>query len=521
VVPFLGGRALKFSRARRTRLDLGQGRGGRLRLRGAFSIQAVVRLDAVPPSKVSLVSKWRIASGGRSYELGITPSRRLFFTVSSTGLWPKGARELLSSRPLKSHVVYAVAAVYEPGAAMRLFVNGVSGGETSFGVPPFVFDSRTPVLLGNRFGSERDCAFEGLVGPVDFYDRALGREETAQWASRHRITAPPEPEFPSLKPPYDLDAIREEVRRWYEKLAAPGRPYGAYRLRVASPPDLYASCDIAWIRWMMNDLNLTDDQRREWIGFIQDQQIPADGSYRHITGHCKAHAFCHATGALNMLGGRHRYRPKFLDAYLPAERVPEWLGAIDWVNQWGGSHDIWGAGVPLTATPSTPQAWKDSVFSWLRSEVDPATGFWRKGVKARSELEYLGGAFHIWPLYAVAGRPIPYPERVVDSVLKLARADGSFDGGFGYGNMDGVWILEYMLRRTEYRRDEILHVLERNLHGLMALYSTDRRRFLRDAHGTESRIAALAILQSALPRLFRSRKPWRNPWGRRRLFVIR
>ena len=120
-----------------------------------------------------------------------------------------------------------------------------------------------------------------------------------------------------------------------------------------------------------------------------------------------------------------------------------------------------------------------------------------------------------------SGRPIPYPERVVDSVLKLVRADGSFDGRYGYGNMDGVWILQYMLRRTGYRRKEILKVLERNLHGLMSLYNTDRSYFLSDAHGTESRIATLAILESALPGLFRSRKPWRNPWGRRELFVIR
>ena len=265
----------------------------------------------------------------------------------------------------------------------------------------------------------------------------------------------------------------------------------------------------------------TAQERAEWIRFIQDQQSAEDGSYRHRTGHCKTHAFCHATGALNMLGGRQRHEPKLLETYLDVAGVPAWMDSINWVNQWGGSHDIWGAGVPLTASPQTPAAWKEAVFRWLGDTVDPETGFWRKGVKARSQLEYLGGAFHIWPLYAIDGRRLPYPERVIDSVLKLQRSDGSFDGDFGYGNMDGVWVLQYLAERHSHRRAEVLAALQRNLRGLMDIYNRAPGRFLANAHGTESRIATLAILQTALPERFTSTKPWRNPWHERKLFIIR
>ena len=176
--------------------------------------------------------------------------------------------------------------------------------------------------------------------------------------------------------------------------------------------------------------------------------------------------------------------------------------------------------MPLVSTPATPQVWKDALFAWLDAEVDPRTGFWRKGVKARSPLQYLGGAFHIWPAYAAAGRPLPCPERVVDGVLKLQRPNGSFDGGFDYGNMDGVWVLEHLCKRHAYRRKDVLAALARNLRGLMDLYNTAPGRFFTDAHSTESRIATLAILQAALPRMLTSRKAWRNPWHRRELFVI-
>ncbi len=521
IVPFRGEWALRFERRGRTLLDLGQGDGEKLRLTGPLTLATVVQLESMPTTKVSLISKWLLRAGGRSYELGVSPSGQVFFTISASGSWPKDAKELLSTRTLRPGVPYHLAAVYEPGRRMAVFINGHPSGESTLGVPESVFDSDTPVYLGNRFGGEKSCGIDGLIAGVWFHEKALDAKTVAGLAADWNLTAEPKPEFPPLAPPYDLDAIKERVQAWYGRLQAPGQQYGAYRLTTAKPADLYASADIAWIRWVMDDLDLTDEQRSEWIDFIQDQQNHEDGSYRHITGHCKTHAFCHATGALNMLGGPHRFRPRLLEQYLNVEKVPEWLDGINWVRQWGASHDIWGAGVPLICSPETPQVWKDAVFAWLDAEVDPRTGYWRKGVEARSPLEYLGGAFHIWPAYAAVERPILYPERVIDSVLKLEQPNGSFDGHFNYGNMDGVWVLEYLSKKTPHRRDEVSAALARNLHGLMKMYNTLPWRFLSDAHGTESRIATLGILQSAHPELLKTTKPWRNPWYRRELFVLR
>lgn len=520
-VPFRDGLALKFERSRGTFLSLGQGEGGSLRFRGALTLAAVVQLDTEAPGKVSLISKWHLVRGGRSYELGVTGSGQLFFTVSASGSWPEKALELMSTRPLERGVPSAVLAVFDPGRRMALYVNGVPSGERTDRVPDRLFDSLTPLWLGNRFGSEKACALDGRIAEVCFFDEALDAAAAAAWAGERRLRQPPAPEFPVLDPPYDLDRIADRTRAWYRRLEAPGEPYGAYRLRPWLQPDLYASADIAWIRWMMNDLDLTDEQRGQWIRFIQDQQDPEDGSYRHITGHCATHAFCHATGALNMLGGKQRHEPRILAPYRETERVPGWLDAIDWHGQWGASHDIWGAGLPLVCTPGTQVSWKEAVFAWLDAEADPKTGFWRKGVKARSPLEYLGGAFHIWPLYAAVERPIPFPERVIDSVLALQSGNGSFGGGFDYGNMDGVWVLQYLGSRLEWRRDAVKAALEKNLHGLMDLHNRNPGRFFSSAHSTESRIATLAMLQAALPELLPSKKAWRNPWHRRELFVVR
>jgi hypothetical protein len=522
VVPFRQGHGLRFVRVKQTRLDLKQGDGGTLRLAGPMTLEAIVQMEALPPTKVSLISKWETRPGGRSYELGVTPFGWLFFTVSASGNWDGRAAELMSNRMMQPGVPYHVAAVFEPASRMALFVNGEASGELREGVPDSIFDSSTPVWLGNRFRNQAACGFEGILGSVRIHSVARDAASIAVRAAAVGLDQPiPGSTAIRLQVPYNLDQVRERCRQWYAQLQSQDQPYGAYRLTPAQPPDLYASADLAWIRWMMNDLSLSVPQRQQWIGFIQDQQSPSDGTYRHITGHCPAHAFCHATGALNMLGGRHRHPPRFLAPYRDVQRIPAWLEQIDWEKQWGASHDIWGAGLPLAASDETPQAWRDALFAWLDEAADPATGYWRKGVKARSPIEYLGGAFHIWPIYAALGKPLLYPERLIDQLLALQGPNGSFERGFGYGNMDGVWALERLSKQVLYRADEVRAALQRDLEGLIRVYDDHPSQFFADAHGTESRIATLAILQAALPEKFTSSAVWRNPWHERDLFRIK
>ena len=72
---FRDGLAARFERAQAAFLSLGQGAEGSLRLEGAFTLAAVVQIGKEAPGKVSLISKWRLSRGGRSYELGIVDSR--------------------------------------------------------------------------------------------------------------------------------------------------------------------------------------------------------------------------------------------------------------------------------------------------------------------------------------------------------------------------------------------------------------------------------------------------------------
>ncbi len=195
LVRFGAGHALRCTPARQTRIDLGQGKDGCLRLTGALTLAAVVQLEAVPKTKTPFISKWHCAKDGRSYELGVQPDRRVFFAISESGVYDKKARELFTDRMLKVGVPYSVVGVFEPGKQMTVYINGVPSGTQRSRVPKAVFDSETPVLLGNRPGSESGCGFDGLLAGAWIHATAAKKEVVASWTKELGLTEPPASEF--------------------------------------------------------------------------------------------------------------------------------------------------------------------------------------------------------------------------------------------------------------------------------------------------------------------------------------
>jgi len=195
LVPFRAGHALRCTPGRQTRIHLGQGKDGCLRLRGALTLAVAVQLEAVPKTKTPFISKWHCKKDGRSYELGIRPDRRVFFAISESGVYDKKARELFTDRLLKVGVPYSVVGVFEPGKRMTVYINGVLGGALRSRVPKAIFDSETPVLLGNRPGAETDFGFDGLLAGAWIHATAAKKEAVANWTKELGLTEPPESEF--------------------------------------------------------------------------------------------------------------------------------------------------------------------------------------------------------------------------------------------------------------------------------------------------------------------------------------
>jgi Concanavalin A-like lectin/glucanases superfamily len=188
-----------------TQIDLGQGEKECLRLKGALTLAAVVQLEMQPATKKSFISKWLCKNDGRSYELGVQPDRTVFFAVSESGLYDRRACEISSEGMLKTGVSYSVVGVFVPGREMTIYINGHASGTAQSGIPKAVYDSETPVLLGNRPGEKAANGFKGVLKEVWILPSAAKAETISNWTKALGLTVPPEAEFGSSR---ELPAIR-------------------------------------------------------------------------------------------------------------------------------------------------------------------------------------------------------------------------------------------------------------------------------------------------------------------------
>jgi hypothetical protein len=173
LVPFRSGYGLAFDSALETRHELTPDQQERIRFDGGFTLAVVFRLEARPATDAAVISRWRLADGGRSYELGVDHTQLPYLVVSQSGAYDGAARRVASLNQLRLGETYLLSAAFVPGVSMALHINGVSTREITDGVPGGVFDSDTPVTLGNRPGSPSNAGITGTLGRVFFFDQGL------------------------------------------------------------------------------------------------------------------------------------------------------------------------------------------------------------------------------------------------------------------------------------------------------------------------------------------------------------
>ncbi|HUT37326.1 MAG TPA: glycoside hydrolase family 88 protein [Planctomycetota bacterium] len=320
----------------------------------------------------------------------------------------------------------------------------------------------------------------------------------------------------------DLAAVRRQVMAYCESLQVKDRPYGVVRERAAPNAlgTLYATCDVAWTRACMGEdlaRTLTPAQRQQWIDHI-NSFARGDGTYpggRHSAQHANGMVI----GALAVLGGRQKHPVSLYDEFDDDAEIEPWLEKIHWERQWSASHLFWGGMHCYSLSRRCRPAWRERVFQWLDANLDPQTGWWRKGVpQAGQRIEVLGGAAHIWPIYQHHGRRFPYPKQVIDSILAMQRPDGSWLGFGNYMELDALYGLAYMRSLApEHRAADIAAAAQR--HGRLV-----RERFAGflaatpDAHLLLAVVGTLALLQELDPEHFRDEVRWSDIFSDRSFY---
>ncbi|MBD3229242.1 MAG: hypothetical protein GF329_13750 [Candidatus Lokiarchaeota archaeon] len=302
-------------------------------------------------------------------------------------------------------------------------------------------------------------------------------------------------------------------------------------------PRLYASSDMVFTLYITNELkgyiDSANGKINHWMKIIQDFQGYKNGWFKqglwnYDNFHFKEHSTAFAASALKLLGGKPKHKLKFLDKLNTREKVEKWLKGIEWgLLFWSGSHRGGGVAAYILTTGEIPNKrffrW---YFNWLDQEADPKVGFWRRSwlhriFKNRLTRNELGGSIHFYWIYQFMDHPIPYPEKVIDSTLKLQNELGLWGKNVSYCvDLDAIYCLTRCSRQiNNYREKDIYQAILKYLDYTVP--SLNNKEFLfnkyKNTHKITGCLCAIAEIQKFYPELILTKKPWRQslditPW---------
>ncbi|MDF2579563.1 MAG: acyltransferase, partial [Microbacterium sp.] len=152
------------------------------------------------------------------------------------------------------------------------------------------------------------------------------------------------------------------------------------------------------------------------------------------------------------------------------ERVIAFCESLPWASDaWNAGHHIDGFGTALLWTRRAghpiPAGVEEALFGWLVMNADPHTGMWGSPSADGGLLPVVNGFYRASRgTFAQFGMPLPYPERVIDTVLRHARDPRWFAvGARNACNVLDVAHPLWLTRATGYRGDEVRDLATRLL----------------------------------------------------------
>jgi hypothetical protein len=286
--------------------------------------------------------------------------------------------------------------------------------------------------------------------------------------------------------------LRDQVLAWVqtchqETSQGPGYVFSA----SASEPTIMSLC-FAILNAELYDA-LPGDGHEAWQNVVMSVQDPTTGLFvdplfspgdLEPTGPGEEYLHYQTTyfalNALNALGCRPGHPLRFIKPFCEVAHLERWLEGLDWSDPWKESnwvmfiaaalYMVWqweGEGSALRAL--------HHLLDWLDAHQDPETGFWGTQDGA-SLLDAMAGAYHFLPFYFCLGRPIHYPDRMIESTLALQQPDGLFHpdgGGDACLDVDAIDILAKCSLVTQHLAHEVKTSLEQAYYGLLNNQGTD------------------------------------------------
>jgi acetyltransferase-like isoleucine patch superfamily enzyme len=252
-------------------------------------------------------------------------------------------------------------------------------------------------------------------------------------------------------------------------------PGGLFVDRPGTAPTVRAQCDAIEIADLMLGKEPPQLSRDEHVRRLRAAQDPDSGLVPPLGPNGLPEPESPAFGtsdatyhvlsvgyALNLLGSSfaqpiHAVSQMTAAEVLAALKQQPWQksawSAGSWVDAWATAVH-WNAAMGATNQPGA----LETLFGWLLTRVDPWTGTWGAPSPAEGRLQVVNGYYRLTRgSFAQFGHPIPYPERVVDTVLDHARDTRYFAPGRqnACNVLDVAHPLWLTRQQTDHRAPEI------------------------------------------------------------------
>lgn len=270
-----------------------------------------------------------------------------------------------------------------------------------------------------------------------------------------------------------LAAIRSERARiesllpqFVESLALPGKPYGRFKFHKfqEQPWLLYASQQMLslTVRHGLWD-KLDETKKREWLALLLSSQDPRTGLFRcpvetnRPTEYYRSITLKMAR-VLRSIGVKPRYPLPKAETICPdLASLPSALAALPWdskayssgsqAGHWAVTrlNELADRNAPLRDDPYVM-----TIIRFLESHQNAQTGFW--GTSPSLE-DGMNGLLKTLSAFRMLKRPLPQPEKIVDSLLSVQEPDGNF--GDNCSPWNAMELLTALHDQTNYRLADV------------------------------------------------------------------
>ncbi|WP_457428082.1 hypothetical protein [Roseateles sp. P5_E7] len=365
--------------------------------------------------------------------------------------------------------------------------------------------------------SRRQCLTRAVGFSMAMYAGSQATASTAAPASAGSM---------DIQPIVDaaLNAVRQatvqrgQCSRFLGDLAKQ-RPAGA-------EPRSYGSAAAACILYTVGHFPREQAEREAYVRYLRSGQSAETGLFADAN-HSATHATAYVLAALELFDAGALHPLKALRSLNDAGAIEGLLEGLDWQHPWPASHAGAGAFAALVIAGDASASLHERYFAWLAREQDPATGLWRKGSLQSTQnptgapaFDALAAAFHYLFNHTALRQPIPRPEALIDTALRVYRERlyPQLGQGAGFAELDWLYVLTRSVRQCGYRYAEVLVELQqfaRRYVGQLMQRVLHQPLAFQDLHALNGVMGALAELQQTLPGLLHTERPLKLTLDRR------